>query len=250
MDPLNLCGASSSKSLNSGILPNDWLTANIFSSIQERYNKLKYSCQLSTIINCGLLQSYGTRHIPLYHGTSTTSSTLRSGFSCNTQLIFLVDDILKAHYQVDLVLLDFSKAFDTVAHNKLLLKLSNYGKQSNIHKWITTWLTSRTQRVLVEGCTSSTKEVLSGVPLGTVLGPLMFLLYINDIDTNNTSSIRLYTDYCVLYRVIKLPQDRLLLQQDLSHLVQRTNTWQITLNIGKCMDLYQIILLQSPQYYP
>ena len=249
MDPLNLCGASSSKSLNSGILPNDWLTANIFSSIQERYNKLKYSCQLSTnIINCKVME-HVIFHCIMEH-LQHHQSTLRSGFSYNTQLIFLVDDILKAHYQVDLVLLDFS---DTVAHNKLLLKLSNYGKQSNIHKWITTWLTSRTQRVLVEGCTSSTKEVLSGVPLSTVLGPLMFLLYINDIDTNNTSSIRLYADDCVLYRVIKSPQDRLLLQQDLSHLVQRTNTWQITLNIGKCMcinDLYQIILLQSPQYYP
>ena len=85
--------------------------------------------------------------------------------------MFLVDDILKAmdaHYPVDLI-------FNTVAHKKLLLKL---GIQSNIHKWITTWLTSRTHRVLVEGCTSSTKKVLSGAPQGTVLGPLMFLLYI------------------------------------------------------------------------
>jgi len=80
-----------------------------------------------------------------------------------------VDDILKAmnsQYQVDLVLLDFSKAFDTVAHNKLLVKLVHYGIRSNIHKWITTWLTSRTQRLLVEGYTSSLKNVLSGVPPG------------------------------------------------------------------------------------
>jgi len=85
--------------------------------------------------------------------------------------------------------------------------------QSNIHKWISTWLTSRIQRVLVERCTSSTKKVLSGVPQGIVLGPLMFLLCINDIDTNINSSIRLYADDCVLFRVIKSPQDSILLQQ-------------------------------------
>ena len=118
-----------------------------------------------------------------------------------------------------------------------LLELANFGIQSNIHKWITTWLTSRTQRVLVEGCTSSTKKVLSGVPQGTVLGPLMFLLYINDIDTNITSSIRLYADDCVLYRVIKSPQDRDLLQQDLNQLVQWTQTWQMKLNIEKCVSM-------------
>ena len=71
------------------------------------------------------------------------------------------------------------------------------------------------QRVLVEGCTSSLKNVLSGVPQGTVLGPLIFLLYINDIDTNITSSIRLFADDCVLYKVIKSSQDHFLLQQDL-----------------------------------
>ena len=74
----------------------------------------------------------------------------------------------------------------------------NYGIQSNYHKWISTWLTSRTQRVLVavEGCTSSIKTVLSGVSQGTILprGPLVFLLYINDIDTNITSSIHLYAN--------------------------------------------------------
>ena len=95
--------------------------------------------------------------------------------------MFFVDDVLRAmdpHHQVDLVLLDFYKAFDTVAHNKLLLKLTNYGIQSNIHKCITTWLTSRTQRILVKGYTSSTRKVLPDVPQGTVLGPLMFLLCI------------------------------------------------------------------------
>ena len=80
------------------------------------------------------------------------------------------------HYQVDLIMLDFSKAFDTIAHNKLLLKLEHYGIQSNTHLWLQAWLTNRTQKVVVEGETSNTLKLLSGVPQGKVLGPLMFLI--------------------------------------------------------------------------
>ena len=87
------------------------------------------------------------------------------------------------HYQVDLIMLDFSKAFDTVAHKKLLLKLEHYGIHSIIHLWIQTWLINRIQKVVVEGETSTNLKILSGAPQGTVLGPLIFLLYINDQDT-------------------------------------------------------------------
>ena len=115
-------------------------------------------------------------------------------------------------------MLDFSKAFDTVAHNKLLLKLEHYGIQSNTHSWLQTWLTKRTQK---EGETSKTLKVLSGIPQGTVLGPLMFSLYINDISTGISSSIRLFADDCVLYRIITT-EDHDHLQQDLNTLVEWT----------------------------
>ena len=103
-----------------------------------------------------------------------------AGLSCQTQLILLfIEEILRAmyqNYQVDLIMLNFSKVFDTVAHNKLLLKLTHLGIQSNTNFWIQTWLTSRTQKVVVEGETSNSLNILFGVPQGTVLGPLMFLL--------------------------------------------------------------------------
>ena len=88
-------------------------------------------------------------------------------------------------------------------HNKLLLKLR--GIESNTYLWLQAWLTNRTQRVVVEGVASENLSVLSGVPQGTVLGPLMFLLYINDISTNIGSSIRLFADDCVIhvYQIIK-----------------------------------------------
>ena len=143
------------------------------------------------------------------------------------------------HYQVYLIMLDFSKAFDTVAHNKLLLKLEHNGIQSNTHLWLQVWLTNRTQKVVVEGETSNTLKVLSGVLQGTVLGPLMFLFYINDISTGIDSSIRLFADDYVLhvYRVITSMEDHNHLQQDLNTLVEWTKQWQMTLNPAKCVIL-------------
>ena len=90
----------------------------------------------------------------------------------------LVEDILKAmnsHHQVDLILLDFTKAFDTVPHKRLLVKLHYYGIHGPLHDWIN----ARYQKLIIEGELSRDVKVYSGVPQGTVLGPLMFLVYIN-----------------------------------------------------------------------
>ena len=120
---------------------------------------------------------------------------------CETQILNIVEEIqlaLDHHLPVDLILIDFRKAFDTVPHQHLLKKLYHYGIQGNIYNWISSWLTKRQQRVVIKGHNSFYVHVNSGVPQGTVLGPLMFLLYINDITTNISSNIRLFADDCVL----------------------------------------------------
>ena len=96
--------------------------------------------------------------------------------------------------QTDAILLDFAKAFDKVPHKRLLSKLSSYGITSNTHNWITSFLSNRKQRVSVNGALSDITDVTSGVPQGSVLGPILFLLYINDINENIQSSIRLFAD--------------------------------------------------------
>ena len=138
--------------------------------------------------------------------------------------------------KTDLVILDFSKAFDIVPHKKLLFKLSKYGITGNINKWIQSFLVLRKQQVIVEGESSKPCSVDSGVPQGSVLGPLLFLCHINDLPQRVTSKVRLFADDCLLYRPIHSPRDQLLLQQDLAALETWAEDWGMRFNV-LCMYL-------------
>ncbi len=149
----------------------------------------------------------------------------RKGHSCESQLINTVEDLSKALNQKQLthcLVLDFSKAFDTVANQRLLHKLNYYGMRGSTLQWINSWLTASTQSVVVDGDTSDKVEVASGVPQGTVLGPLLFLLYINDLGWGGgqiNSTIKLFADGCILLRQINIEMDKITLQQDLDTVV-------------------------------
>ena len=110
--------------------------------------------------------------------------------------------------QTDVAILDFSKAFDTVPHDKLLGKLSGYGIQGPLLTWLSHFLSDRTMRVICEGAQSSDAKVGSGVPQGTVLGPLLFLCHINDLPERVKSKVRLFADDCLLYRQIRTDKDK------------------------------------------
>ena len=142
----------------------------------------------------------------------------RKQHSCETQLINTMEELckgLKDEQQIDALILDFSKAFDVVGHRRLLGKLDHYGVRGDTHQWIERWLTGRIQRVVVEGESSEDVPVRSGVPQGTVLGPLMFIIYINDIADGTDSSIRLFAHDPLLYRVVSSTRDNSKLQTDL-----------------------------------
>ena len=102
--------------------------------------------------------------------------------------------------QVDAAILDFSKAFDKVAHSRLLYKLDYYGIRGNLHSWLSSFLYGRSQQVVVDGAKLCICKTTSGVPQGSVLGPILFLLYINDITINIHSEIRLFADDILIYR--------------------------------------------------
>jgi len=120
-------------------------------------------------------------------------------------LIVTIDDFaqcLNNKGLIHAIFLDFAKAFDKVPHKKLCHKLTSYGIQGPVLKWISNFLSNRTQKVLVGGQTSDLTAVLSRVPQGTVLGPLLFLCYINDLPRSIKSKVRLYANDTLVYNVI------------------------------------------------
>ena len=137
--------------------------------------------------------------------------------------------------QTDVAILDFSKAFDTVPHKRLLHKLSHYGITGKINLWIASFLLDRKQCVVVDGESSSSARVVSGVPQGTVLGPLLFLCFINDLPDQVKSRVRLFADDCLLYHAIRNIQDQIDLQKDLKALEQWAETWGMCFNASEVL---------------
>ena len=231
------------QSLDTGELPRDWSLANV-APIFKKGNRVlaeNYRPVSLTCITCKVFEHIVCRHIldhvedhkiltNLQHG-------FRSGRSCETQLITTTHDLLSSFNsksQIDVAILDFSKAFDTVPHAGLLGKLEHYGIDSKILLWITNFLNNRKQRVVVDGSFSNYADVESGVPQGTVLGPLLFLLHINDLPSCVNSKVRLFADDCLLYREIKNNQDQIDMQRDLDALMNWGSTWGMKFNAKKC----------------
>ena len=133
-----------------------------------------------------------------------------------------------------MAILDFSKAFDTVPHRKLLHKLNQYGITGNINLWLQDFLTNRNMKVIIDSEESEAVPVNSGVPQGTVLGPLLFLCHINDLPESVKSTVSLFADDCLLYRVIKNAKDHETLQEDLQQLELWANRWGMQFNAKKC----------------
>lgn len=157
--------------------------------------------------------------------------------SCESQLIITADDlakVLNSQGQSDMTILDFSKAFDKVPHHRLINKLEYYGIRGNTKQWISQFLSNRKQKVLVDGESSDESSVLSGVPQGTVLGPILFLIYINDIKENVNSTVRLFADDCLIYREIKSDEDLHILQEDLNTVYDWSKKWLMDFNVSKC----------------
>ena len=139
---------------------------------------------------------------------------------------------------VDVIYLDVQKAFDKCPHQRLVLKLKSHGMGNSIVNWIKKWLTDRRQGVAVDEEVSSWKSVLSGVPQGSVLGPILFLVYINDLEEGVTGNILKFADDTKLFRKTKEMGDKQKLQDDIHKLFRWSEKWQMLFNFGKCKCLH------------
>ena len=177
------------------------------------------------------------KHLDAHQILTDQQHEFRKKRSCESQLILTLQDLasaLEENEQIDAILLDFSKAFDKISHQRLAIKLHQYGIRGHLLKWIQSFLANRSQQVMVERHVSTPAPVTSGVPQGTVLGPLLFLIYINDLPMKVSSTTRLFADDSLLYRRIRSPEDARILQEDLDKLQDWEKEWQMSFNPIKC----------------
>ena len=195
-----------------------------------------------TSVTCKILKhivhSSVLTHFDRFNVLCDNQHGFRKKRSCETKLIVTIHEIAKqlsCGSPVTEILLDFEKAFDNVSHARLLHKLDFYSIRGNLKAWIGSFLSGRKQKVVLDGCKSTEAEVLSGIPQGTVLGPLLFLAFINNLpDWAKHSDTRLFADDALLFRQIKGQKDAELLQQDLTALEEWEKTWQMSFHASKC----------------
>ena len=246
-------------SLCQGTLPTDWKSAfvtPIFKKgdplLASNYRPVSLTSVPSKVME-HIVSSHIMKHLENHGILCDNQHGFRKFRSCESQLIATVEDIAKNldnGNQTDMILLDFSKAFDKVNHTSLLAKLKHYGIQGQIHSWISCFLKERTQQVLLEGVSSSSSTVLSGVPQGTVLGPLLFLIYINDLPKfiSPGTQLKLFADDSAIYRKITSQADHAILQHDLENLTLWEKEWSMQFHPDKC-QLLSITNKKSPSTF-
>ena len=212
----NLAGPLASlfrASLDQGILPETWKTAMVV-PVHKKGSKQtpgNYRPISLTSIPCKIMESLIRDELMEFLSLTGQLSRHQHGFrprrSCSSQLLEVLEDwckIIEQGDSVDVVYLDFRKAFDAVPHNRLLRKLHGYGVAGKLLRWIEAFLSGRKQKVVVNGSHSDLVPVKSGVPQGSVLGPLLFLLYVNDIPSVVDCTAKMFADDTKVYSSVSM----------------------------------------------
>ena len=225
------------------MLPQEWKLANVSPIFKKGSKHLpeNYRPICLTSVLCRVLESILKDAMMEYLLGNKLLSARQHGFICGrstvTQLLHYLDlcakDIAEG-YVVDTVYLDFMKAFDTVPHRRLIGKLKSYGIKGEILNWISEYLQGRSQVVVVNGEKSTSANVLSGIPQGTVLGPLLFVVYINDLLDNIKSDGFLFADDAKVFRKVATKEDALILQKDIQVLEDWSKKWLLSFHPDKC----------------
>jgi Reverse transcriptase (RNA-dependent DNA polymerase)/Endonuclease-reverse transcriptase len=241
------------ESLEKGILHKTWSEAIIIPIYKkgDRYTAENYRPISLTCNPCKVMEKIIAVELTEFLLNNNIIPDTQHGFlpkrSAVTNLLCCLNEWTQMHddgQPIDVIYLDFEKAFDKVPHNKLLFKLEHYGIRGDLLLWIGSFLKNRTYRVRANGVYSESHKVESGVPQGSVLGPLLFLVYISDLVTNIKTNISFFADDTKLYCNPLLAADDLKL--DLIAIEDWTTNWQMSLNVRKCTVLH--IGQNNPKY--
>ena len=242
------------KTLDKGMVPNDWKSANVTPIFKKgsKYSPGNYRPVSLTSVSCKILESIirddVTQHLDKNHLIKNSQHGFRRGRSCASNLLSFLERTTAAVDKgeaVDIVFLDFAKAFDKVPTKRLLKKVWAHGIRGKIYDWIKVWLEDRVQRVVLNGEASVWAAVLSGVPQGSVLGPLLFLIFINDLDEAGSAAeiIRKFADDTKVAQPIRTNgdggnPDQQKLQDALDGLVEWAGRWGMSFNVQKCKVMH------------
>ena len=237
------------RSLQTGVVPADWKTVHV-TPIFKKGSKSKsgnYRPVSLTSIPCKLMESCLRDAVYEFLVVHDLIKPSQHGFmskkSCTTNLLEFLEMATKELDQgrnVDIVYLDFAKAFDKVPHRRLLAKIEAHGIGGKILTWIGNWLQGRTQRTVLNGASSDWSSVESGVPQGSVLGPLCFIIFIDDLDdaTEPATITNKFADDTKLAQTINSDADKTSLQGCLNNLCEWADTWGMAYNVDKCKVMH------------
>ncbi len=231
------------KSLTDSKLPDMWKTAKITAIFKkgDRKHPGNYRPVSLTSVVCKVFEKLIREHIINHFKNNHLFTNKQYGFldgrSTSLQLLKVLDhwtESLEAGNIIDCIYMDYAKAFDKVPHRRLISKLSSYGVSVTLIDWIEAFLSNRYQQVAVNGELSELKKMTSGIPQGSVLGPLLFVAYINDLPDLLQSQPYLFADDTKIFKVIKNNTDHQILQQDLDKLHEWSTKWLLSFNAQKC----------------
>ena len=233
------------KSMETGYVPRDWRDANVTPIFKTgvKGNPANYRPISLTSVPCKIMESLIKDEVMEHLLLNQLIRNSQHGFvknkSCVTNLLEFFETVswnLDNSNSVDVIYLDFSKAFDKVPRRELIKKLQAHGLENNLLNWMNSWLSDRRQRVVLLGAISPWCKVTSGVPQGSVLGPLAFIIYINDLDlkTLDLTVRNKFADDTKLGHVVNSLQDSSTLQNCLDQLCQWAKDWGMMFNEKKC----------------
>ena len=234
-------------SLRTSTLPTDWKMGNITAIFKKGQRKLpsNYRPISLTSIVCKVLESLVRDAIIKHFKDNLLFSSNQFGFisgrSTTLQLLHVLEtwsEILDRGGNIDCIYMDFMKAFDTVSHERLLSKIQSYCISDQLLGWISSFLSDRQQRVCINGCHSNWGSVTSGIPQGSVLGPILFVIYINDLpEMVNNSTVYLFADDTKIFKEISCFADIDDVQEDLTALQEWSDKWLLRFHPDKCVAL-------------